>query len=887
MKTLKKSLCLVLALVMVLGFGAISASADLDYEDTKDITYAEAVDVMSGIGVLEGYEDGTFLPTKEVSREEAAKIIAYLMVGSSSEADALSTTADPFEDVSKDRWSAGYIAYLVQKGVINGVGEGKFDPTGKVTGLQFAKMLLTALGYGVNDEYVGETWAINVAKDALQYGIFADNLNGANNTPATREECALYAFNTLWLKKVTYSALLGGYIENIGGNYYWTSGDPNNAESNKASTFANDFGLWIDDVDSDAFYRPVGYEYKVGKKVITATYGADQYLEASYTTPVTGNEMYNLLGSTLVKRVADDSNDKYIATVYIDGVGGEIDGDYVDEYITKSNLDDVLFTGYGISTKVYVLPAEYSDDAKGEGYTEVRVCISNTLLAEVVDVTAASKTKDAKTIAEIATIPEDNSAPDQENMHKQAVTFETEAFAEGELVLVTYSFKGVKNDAPEVQSMVAATLTDAKITRYTNKTGVPYIKAGGNEYTGAANDYVVDGQRASEINEKEVMNKTYTLILDEYGYVIGITQEAVVTNYVYVSQFGQKIDSTGSLSDYTTLSAYIWKADAESKTGAKGGVELVNIAKSDIGEQFDIESFDGNYAELIETLNEEALGLYKYTVSGGKAVLKRLTEDDFKNDVEDAQVYKGISRVATHIYATTKTTFFYVTGNYPKETVSVYTGINKVPAKSTFTSALLVEGYAETETEESDNYIYDAMLVSYEPKEEDEKSDVYFYLGNYTKEGPDADGNYTVTFEVMKNGVAQEITFTYSTASAADAAIDTASENEQMYVEALGKTLKNTAKDGYFDVLASGDYSVIKEMYKIGDVYETTLYTDTEEEVQGYYLENAKVIDLRKGGDVSTMRGLQKLTESYDVSVAFECNVKTLEVTTIYIIDAD
>ena len=206
------------------------------------------------------------------------------MIGNAKQADALTTTADPFADVSKDHWAAGYIAYLAQEGVVNGY-NGKFNPNDEVTGLAFAKMLLTALGYGVNNEYVGADWAINVAKDALNYGIFDGNLAGANNVAATREECALYAFNSLLKSKVTYSALLGGYIDN---NYSW-----NNAETNKADCFWNDFGLGCEGLPSDAFWRPQGYVYTLnnGKKVISEAYGKDDNLVASYTTPVTGNEL--------------------------------------------------------------------------------------------------------------------------------------------------------------------------------------------------------------------------------------------------------------------------------------------------------------------------------------------------------------------------------------------------------------------------------------------------------------------------------------------------------------------------------------------------------------------------------------------------------------------
>ena len=166
---------------------------------------------MSGIGVLKG-DEGGFRPTDTVRRSEAAKIIAYLLIGNAAQADALSTSNDPFTDVPASHWAAGYIAYCANAGIINGMGDGTFAPDSPVTGLQFAKMLLCALGYNANDEYVSDDWSIKVSKDALTLELFKSNLGGATNTPATREECALYAFNILEKEKVSYSALLGGYI---------------------------------------------------------------------------------------------------------------------------------------------------------------------------------------------------------------------------------------------------------------------------------------------------------------------------------------------------------------------------------------------------------------------------------------------------------------------------------------------------------------------------------------------------------------------------------------------------------------------------------------------------------------------------------------------------
>ncbi len=98
---------------------------------------------------------GKFGPTGTFTRESAAKVIAYLLVGSA--ASSLKASTSSFKDVATDRWSAPYIQLCVSKGIIGGDGSGNFNPTAPVTGSQFAKMLLTALGYGKQGEYTGPT----------------------------------------------------------------------------------------------------------------------------------------------------------------------------------------------------------------------------------------------------------------------------------------------------------------------------------------------------------------------------------------------------------------------------------------------------------------------------------------------------------------------------------------------------------------------------------------------------------------------------------------------------------------------------------------------------------------------------------------------------------
>ena len=220
MRTLKKTLSLLLAVALVLSLTVVGASAAYTgnkvdtLKDAADVgaDYSEAVGVMVGLGIIKGYDDGTLRPETTYTREQAAKIIAYMQLGPK-DAESLRCTKAPFTDVAADRWSAGYIAYCVEQGIIDGMGDGTFQPEAQLTGYQWAKMLRCAVGYGRNDEYVGSSWSLNTAKDALEKGIFEGDLVGADHTPLQRQQAILYAFNTLTsVGVVVYSPSLGDYI---------------------------------------------------------------------------------------------------------------------------------------------------------------------------------------------------------------------------------------------------------------------------------------------------------------------------------------------------------------------------------------------------------------------------------------------------------------------------------------------------------------------------------------------------------------------------------------------------------------------------------------------------------------------------------------------------
>ena len=200
---MKKFLSLVLALVMTMSLVTVSAGAK-DFSDDGSITYKEAVDVISGIGVVDGYSGGDFKPTEVLTRGAAAKIICNLILGPTT-ASYLSADTAPFKDVPVTNVFAGYITYCSQQGIINGYADGTFRPTATLSGNAFMKMLLGALGYDSAIEgYTGANWTVAVIKQAAGIGLDDGNDEFVGSKAVTREEAALYAFNMLQATMVEY-----------------------------------------------------------------------------------------------------------------------------------------------------------------------------------------------------------------------------------------------------------------------------------------------------------------------------------------------------------------------------------------------------------------------------------------------------------------------------------------------------------------------------------------------------------------------------------------------------------------------------------------------------------------------------------------------------------
>ena len=143
MKNNKKILSV--ALAGALAFGSMGAAFAAIPEDVKGTDYETAVERLAALEILKGYEDGTFKPGQTITRAEFATVVVRsLGLESSAKASMGSTN---FNDVASNHWASGYINIASGLKVINGRGDGVFDPEAPVKYEEAVTMIVRALGY--------------------------------------------------------------------------------------------------------------------------------------------------------------------------------------------------------------------------------------------------------------------------------------------------------------------------------------------------------------------------------------------------------------------------------------------------------------------------------------------------------------------------------------------------------------------------------------------------------------------------------------------------------------------------------------------------------------------------------------------------------------------
>ncbi|WP_194843425.1 S-layer homology domain-containing protein [Paenibacillus sp. B01] len=109
---------------------ALQGTAQLSFKDVKPQAWDYAtVSTAVYAGYASGYEDGTFRPAGQVTRQEAA-----VMLGKASGVETASAAEPAFRDSAKlGAWSRPFVAALAAQGVLGGYPDGSFRPAGRLT----------------------------------------------------------------------------------------------------------------------------------------------------------------------------------------------------------------------------------------------------------------------------------------------------------------------------------------------------------------------------------------------------------------------------------------------------------------------------------------------------------------------------------------------------------------------------------------------------------------------------------------------------------------------------------------------------------------------------------------------------------------------------------
>ena len=173
------------------------------FTDSADIKVdTEVVDTLVSLGVVNGYDDGSFKPNGTVTRAEMAKMIYVLRTGNS-DASAYNDDKTSFTDIGS-HWARGYIKYCQSLGIIAGKSNTKFVPNEKVSAQEAAKMLLVTLGYNAQKAgLVGTGWASKTNALADENGLL-DDVNTSFTAACPRQYAAQLIYNAIDAKTVVW-----------------------------------------------------------------------------------------------------------------------------------------------------------------------------------------------------------------------------------------------------------------------------------------------------------------------------------------------------------------------------------------------------------------------------------------------------------------------------------------------------------------------------------------------------------------------------------------------------------------------------------------------------------------------------------------------------------
>lgn len=207
MRITKKITAVFLVAIMLLAIP--QAGFALTFSDvTENTKYGDAMTSMAALGLLKGYEDGSFKPENTITRAEFAAVMTRA-IGMESMINT-SSAREIFTDMIRngsDHWATGYVKIAYDRGIILGMGDGTFAPDSPVTYEQAVKMIVCALGREAAAIDAGG-WPGGYIAVANNIGLTDNAIHSPTNGPASRGIVAQLVYNALDIP--LWEAAVGG-----------------------------------------------------------------------------------------------------------------------------------------------------------------------------------------------------------------------------------------------------------------------------------------------------------------------------------------------------------------------------------------------------------------------------------------------------------------------------------------------------------------------------------------------------------------------------------------------------------------------------------------------------------------------------------------------------
>lgn len=375
-----------------LNFELIDVKSELSagefFPDVKDGDwFNEYVRDLWNKGILEGYENGLFLPQNHITRAEFVKMLA---VAAGLKEDTVLNESDiPFRDVPSDQWYAPYVVWAVENSLITGYEDETFRPQQNISRQEMmvvqyryaASVMKKELPVIVSEMIFADaddigSWALDEARALQMTGV----INGMGDNMlmpkaySTRAEVAAMVSRFLGLMEGDNSVkAIEGMIYVPGETICWRDGAV--AYGKTAPSYED--GILLIPIEEYCDYKNISYSWQ-SSSALVINLTADTWLKitvGSQTVSLSNGTSVTLNQTPYMKDGSLMADISVLAYLFGDKVSVSAAGDVIFVYPEDISIDEGNWLAgyesyiYNKENTVKVYSSSYGKSGKGRELT--------------------------------------------------------------------------------------------------------------------------------------------------------------------------------------------------------------------------------------------------------------------------------------------------------------------------------------------------------------------------------------------------------------------------------------------------------------------------------------------------------------------------------------